>query len=69
MWHDDQSAAKYVSEKANRPVSARTVQKWRLEGHLAWRRIGKTPRIMQDDLDAFLERDIRPAKPPATQTA
>jgi hypothetical protein len=65
MWHDDRSAANYLSQKANRPISFRTVQRWRLEGLITYRRVGKMARMTERDLDAFLERDVVPAKTPA----
>jgi excisionase family DNA binding protein len=65
MWHDDRSAAKYLSQKANRGVSWRTVQRWRLAGLITYRRIGKQVRMTESDLDAFLERDVVRAKTPA----
>lgn len=62
---DDTQAAEYLSKKANRAISKRTIMRWRHAGLIAYRRIGQSPRMLQADLDAFLERDVVPAKEPA----
>lgn len=53
--YDEKNAAKYLGGQAS-PISVRTLQRWRLEGHgPRFIKIGRLVRYRQSDLDAFIE--------------
>lgn len=52
-------AGRYIGGKAS-PVSARTLQRWRMEGvGPCFARIGRLIRYRRSDLDAWLEASLR----------
>lgn len=55
VLYDEEAAGKYIGGKDS-PVSARTLQRWRLEGvGPTYVKLGRLVRYREADLDTFLE--------------
>jgi len=59
VLYDEEAAGRYIGG-ANSPVSARTLQRWRLEGiGPVFVKLGRLVRYRQSDLEHFLDESAR----------
>ena len=59
VLYDEEAAGRYIGG-TNSPVSARTLQRWRLEGiGPVFVKLGRLVRYRQSDLELFLEERTR----------